>query len=216
MKKLFTIAFAVILMIAFAVTVSANPDNQIFTGTPVEVVAPDEAVILGEEATITITVENPSDLFRRGIPQVEILVNGVPVAFVTELARGAFLEYVIEVDTTEVGVQEFTVEVWTRRGNKNWEEQLWNEKYTVEVIDPSTTLAEDLNEFIGNGRTNLVGYLSRVNGEVLLTFGDTVISLGNWNNLNIRGSVVLPDGSGTLHFDIRGNGSNVVLFEVRK
>jgi hypothetical protein len=215
MKKLFTLAFAAILMVAFAVTVAANPNNQDFTGTPVTVVAPDEPVVVGDETTITITVANPADLFDRGIPQMGIWVNGERVQYVSELGKNATMEYIIEVDTTEEGVQEFVVAVWTRHGHPNFAQEVFSKTITVEVVDPTITLAEELEEFIGEGVTNLVNYLSRVNGEILLTIGETVISLGNHNNFNIRWSIALADGSGTLHYDIRGNGQNVVLFEIR-
>jgi len=34
------------------------------------------------------------------------------------------------------------------------------------------------------------------------------------NNRNVSGSVELPDGSGTLVFDIKGNGSNIKVWYV--
>ena len=52
---------------------------------------------------------------------------------------------------------------------------------------------------------------------VLLLPGiDPIILSTNANNRNIGGVVELPDGSGTLIFDIKGNGSNIKVFKIIK
>ena len=55
-------------------------------------------------------------------------------------------------------------------------------------------------------------------GDLILVLGNPfymeVVLATNVNNRNVSGSVALPDSSGTLVFDIRGNGSNVRVFDI--
>jgi len=77
------------------------------------------------------------------------------------------------------------------------------------------TDAEFLANFIEDGFDGLRDYLSLENGVVTLTIGERSFVLSEKaNNVNISGSLELTDGSGTLVFDIRGNGGNVRVFEI--
>jgi len=48
----------------------------------------------------------------------------------------------------------------------------------------------------------------------LVIEGREFILATNVNNRNVSGRIVLPDGSGTLIFDIKGNGSNIKEFRI--
>ena len=69
---------------------------------------------------------------------------------------------------------------------------------------------------LSNGFTEFQLILS-ANNRATLTLvldGRSIVLATNVNNLNQSGRVELPDGSGTLVFDIRGNGSNVREFRL--
>jgi len=72
-------------------------------------------------------------------------------------------------------------------------------------------------EILKNGLADAQLVLSgNKNATLTLVVGDREFVLAsNVNNLNVSGEIELPDGSGILVFDIRGNGSNVKLFEIR-
>jgi len=69
-----------------------------------------------------------------------------------------------------------------------------------------------------NGLTNAQLHLS-ANNKATLTLiidGRKIVLATNVNNRNVSGQIELPDGSGTLRFDIKGNGSNIKAFVVTK
>jgi len=48
----------------------------------------------------------------------------------------------------------------------------------------------------------------------LVVEGREFILATNVNNRNVEGQIILPDGSGTLIFDIKGNGSNIKVWTI--
>jgi hypothetical protein len=116
---------------AIATPLKYNP-NQDFTDTEVTVDAP-ESVFVGDEAQITITVENTAD---RGLPQISIWVDGTRVVFYSEIAKGASVSYSFDLDTSEAGEQSFDIEVWTRKNNVNYADLLNSGTVTIEVVEP--------------------------------------------------------------------------------
>ena len=73
----------------------------------------------------------------------------------SEIAKGKTVEYTIGVDTTVAGTQTFDIVVWTRLGNKNFQDQLYVGTTTINVVAPepeSKTVAQwlaDLNSALG-------------------------------------------------------------------
>jgi hypothetical protein len=109
--------------------------NQNFEGTPVDIYAvASETVFVNDEAQIVITIEN--NVLDRGLPQVSIWVNGERVAFYSDIAKGATVEYVVEVDTAVAGEQTFDIEVWTRKNNVNYADLLGEGTITIDVVQP--------------------------------------------------------------------------------
>jgi len=121
-KKTWMIALALAFSIpALASTAKDNP-NQDFTGTPVTVETTDSEV--------KITIQNVAD---RGLPDVSIWSNGVRVASYAEIGKGKTVTHVINVNTNLVGIQTFDIVVWTRLGNKNFQDILFADTAVVEV-----------------------------------------------------------------------------------
>jgi len=88
------------------------------------------------------------------------------------------------------------------------------------VEKPIPTDAEFLQERAAAIRKNGLSEAQLVlsaNNKATLTLridGKEFVLATNVNNRNVSGRVVLPDGSGVLVFDIKGNGSNIKTFEV--
>ena len=77
-------------------------------------------------------------------------------------------------------------------------------------------LQERMASILKSGFTTAQLTLS-ANNKATLTLvldGREIVLATNVNNRNVSGRVVLPDGSGTLVFDIAGNGSNVKTFRI--
>ena len=211
MKKFLVILLALTLVFALSAAAMANAeDNQDFTGTLVTVAAP-ESVLVAEEATITITVENVAD---RGLPQVSVWVNGEQVEFYNEIGKGKSVEYTVPVDTSEAGLQAFEVVVWTRLGNQNWAQELYKGTKIVEVQQPKSE-GEIAAELLGGlSDAEITAGLSLVDGVMKLTVGDNMfVLMADAKNLNQTGELDLGDGY-WLVFDIAGNGSNIKSFSV--
>jgi len=71
-------------------------------------------------------------------------------------------------------------------------------------------------DILKNGLTEAQLVLS-ANNKATLTLvigGKEFVLAANVNNRNVSGQIELPDGSGILVFDIKGNGSNVKVFEI--
>ncbi|MCL2157983.1 MAG: InlB B-repeat-containing protein, partial [Oscillospiraceae bacterium] len=88
--------------------------------------------------------------------------------------------------------------------------------YAKWKISDAGFLEERAAEILKNGLTKEQLILSANNNATLtlvINGREFIIALGV-NNRNVSGSVELADGSGTLVFDIRGNGSNVVIFKI--
>ena len=77
-------------------------------------------------------------------------------------------------------------------------------------------LQERAADILRNGLTEDQLRLSANNRATLILVldGREFVLATNVNNRNVSGTVELPDGSGTLIFDIRGNGSNVREFRI--
>ena len=176
--------------IAPAVNAAPAKDNknQDFTGTPVDVVvSTDETIFVGDEVTITITVENIAD---RGLPQLSIWVNGEQVAFWNEVGKGKTAGYEIDVDTSKTGEQSFDIVVWTRLGNKNFQDILYSGTTEITVVaPPETPLVDKLNDAIKNGDFIATGPIVLIVDEVPYTFTS---KSGNYN------------GNGTLFCTVDG------------
>jgi 2',3'-cyclic-nucleotide 2'-phosphodiesterase (5'-nucleotidase family) len=77
-------------------------------------------------------------------------------------------------------------------------------------------LRERAASILRNGLTQAQLTLS-ANNRATLTLvidGREFVLAANVNNRNVSGQITLPDGSGTLIFDIKGNGSNIKLFRI--
>jgi len=96
----------------------------------------------------------------------------------------------------------------------------------VAVVDPDPPAALSDAEFLQglaasilkNGLKESQLLLSANNKATLILVidGRSFVLATNVNNRNVSGSIVLPDGSGTLVFDIKGNGSNIKVFQIIK
>ena len=84
------------------------------------------------------------------------------------------------------------------------------------VLSDAEFLQSLAADILANGLTAEQLILSGNNNATLTLFldGREFILAENVNNRNVSGKFELPDGSGTLVFDIRGNGSNIRVFEV--
>ena len=225
MKKFLVVLLTLTMVFAFTLTAMAAPfkdnPNQNFDGfVEIDVIAPGDAVVAGDEAQIAITIVNGEK--DRGLPQISLWVNGEQVAFYEEITKGGSVTYMIDVDTSAAGEQVFDIAVWTRIDNKNFADELYAETVTVTVVEPEKTAGEILLDFIvdnpkifANGGDGLAAYLSIVNGKITVTIGDLAIELTAGNNLNVAGSVDLGGGY-ILNFDIAGNGKTVKVFEIVK
>jgi len=121
-KKTLIIALALAVAVpALAAPAKHNP-NQDFTGTPVTVET--------TASEVKITITNIAD---RGLPDVTIWSNGVRVASYSEIGKGKTVTHTIGVNTNLVGIQTFDIVVWTRKGNKNFEDILLEETAVVNV-----------------------------------------------------------------------------------
>lgn len=93
--------------------------------------------------------------------------------------------------------------------------------YTITyTFDATGTYAEFLAGkaagILANGFTADQLILSANNNATLTLVldGIEIVLATGVNNKNVSGTAVLPDGSGTLKFDIKGNGGNVKTFQV--
>jgi len=86
----------------------------------------------------------------------------------------------------------------------------------AKVLNDAEFLQLRAAAILKNGLTASQLLLSSNNNATLTLVidGRTFILATNVNNRNVEGSIMLPDGSGTLVFDIKGNGSNVKTFRI--
>jgi len=181
MRTILTVAF----VMAFAVSAFAAPAkdnaNQDFTGTPVTVTAP-ESVLVGDAASVTISIQNVAD---RGLPQVAFFVNGVQVAYFDEIAKGTSKSFTFDVNTAAAGAQSFEIVVWTRKGNKNFEDILYSETTTITVVAPvaEKPMEEKFNDAIKNGEVSGTGPI------VITVDGVAHEFVSNSGNYNGNGSL---------------------------
>ena len=175
MKKLLSFMLVLTMLFALAIPAMAAPAkdnaNQDFTGTPVTVNAPDE-VLVNEDAQVIVTVTNVAD---RGLPDVTIWVNSVCVKSYSEIGKGKSVEIVIDVDTAEAGVQAFDVVVWTRLGNKNFQDKLYEGTTTIAVVEPvpeEKTVEqwlEDLNDALNKAISDGTFEIVNTNNKTYVT-----------------------------------------------
>ena len=214
MKKLFVICFVTALaaslsITAFAAPVCENPNwtacqNNDFSDTLVEVTAPVE-IFVGDDAGINVDVTNLAD---RGLPQVTIFVNGDVAAYYSQIGKGATQQYVIEVDTTEAGEQTFEIEVWTRLGNKNYEDLLYADTVTVDVqsvdVDWFAAFTDALADAIADGSFAVLSCGNNNTCVSLFVDGVEYVFVGG-NGYNSSKSLVAEDGV-RYAINITGNG----------
>ena len=185
MKRNLWTLVAVTLVVAVAFPSFAAPAkdnaNQDFTGTPVDVAAP-ASVMVGDAASVTISIKNVAD---RGLPQVTIFVNGVQKASFDEIAKGATKSFTFNVDTAAAGAQSFEIVVWTRKGNKNFEDILYSETTTITVVAPvaEKPMEEKFNDAIKNGEVSGTGPI------VITVDGVAHEFVSNSGNYNGNGSL---------------------------
>ena len=130
---------AVLLITAFvcAMTVFAfaapakDTSNQDFAGTLVDVSVSDD-VYVDDYAQIAISIENVAD---RGLPDVTIWINGNCERVYSEIGKGKTVEFIFDNICTDVaGDQFFDIVVWTRMGNKNFQDILYSGTATLNVM----------------------------------------------------------------------------------
>ena len=190
MKRLLSVILVCTMAFALAVPAFADPVNQDFTDTPVDISAPG-AIFVGDAAAITVTVENLVK-FNRGLPQLSIWIDGECVQSYDEIGKGKTAEYVFDVDTSEAGEQTFYVEVWTRIDNKNFK-QLLSEATIVIDVQTKEKMPEEwkaditnaINEAIGTGNiTALVEKYGNNGSCIRVTIGgvEYIFTGGNGTN----------------------------------
>ncbi|MCL2486167.1 MAG: hypothetical protein FWE86_01025 [Oscillospiraceae bacterium] len=204
MKKVISLAIVLTLVFVMAVPAFAAPakdnKNQDFTGTPVDVVVDaSDPIYVDDAVQIVITVHNIAD---RGLPQLGIWVNGVRVAFFDEVGKGKCVSHVIDVDTSEAGPRSFDVVVWTRLGNKNFEDILYAGTTVVDVLEPEpeeeVPLEDKFNDAIANG--DFSG-----SGPIILTVdGVDYAFTSNSGNYNGNGTLFC-EVDGVVYMLIRNN-----------
>jgi len=86
----------------------------------------------------------------------------------------------------------------------------------AQVITDAEFLQTRAADILRNGLTQAQLELSANNRATLTLIldGREFVLATNVNNRNVSGRIMLPDGSGELVFDIRGNGSNVAVFNI--
>jgi hypothetical protein len=170
MKKIFTLLFAVMFIFSFSsqsfATIEKDNENQDFQDTSVSVNAP-LSVLVGNDAKIIITVDN--DKRDRGLPQLSILVNDTRVAYYEEIAKGSSVEYVLIIDTSIPGKLEYNVEIWTRLGNKNYEDLLFSDTIEIEII-PKAGKTPD--EWLSAFRDALIDAVTAKGDDVVFSYGN--------------------------------------------
>jgi len=193
--------FAVMPLTSNAAPAKDNK-NQDFTGTPVDVVAPEE-VLVGEEAKITIAVEN---IANRGMPQVGIWVNGVRVAYTDEIGKGKSFDYTIDVDTSTDGEQSFAIVVWTRLGNPNFQDILFDKTVVVTVIAPEPEpLVNQLNDALAAGEYTYIFGSSPPTLTIVID-GVSYVFTAN-GNFNGNNKLECCDDAGVVLFTLLNRGS---------
>jgi|GEM_PF-2657779 len=121
-KTTFIVALALAVALPALAAPARNNPNQNFSGTPVTIET------LGSEVKLSIT-----NVANRGLPDVTVWTNDVLVASYSEIAKGQTVTHVIDVNTNLVGTQSFDIVVWTRLGNKNFQDILFADTAVVDV-----------------------------------------------------------------------------------
>ena len=175
MKKILSSILLAAMLVTVTMPAFADTEidgNQDFTGTPVEatLIAPD-VVYVDTEVSIAIDITN---IFDRGMPDVTIWVNGELVWY-QDIEKAVTANYTFAVDTSTAGEQVFDIEVWTRLGNKNFEQLLFADAITVTVVeqevDMLTFLNDELDKLLADGDLDwsgdivIAGYVFHGNGN---------------------------------------------------
>ena len=193
--------FAIMPLTSTAAPAKDNP-NQDFTGTPVTVEASAETVFVGESAFITITIDrtNPKAdgvTGKGALPEVTIWVNGERVGKLGDIKEGVSVTFLYEVDTQIPGEKTFEIEVWTRIGNKNFQDDLYDgEAIVMDVIEKTKTPAEWIADITG-----------AINDAIADTNGGNIVSLVRWVEGANKSYIQLVIDGVTYVF-IGGNGAN--------
>ena len=239
MKKLFSFALVILMIFALAVPAMAVSvkynENQDFT-EPVTVTTydlpwafiyaenpftpegiPIFAVPVGQDIKIPISFTNNAD---RACPQLSIWVNFEQSAYWGSVGKGETVEYILDIDTSEVGTYSYYVEIWTRMGNPNYEDLGVGAAIFI-VYDSGSgdeksdgEIAADLLKSLS--AKDIANNLALKNGSLILTAGGKDFVLAeNAKNFNQKGESALGDGY-YLIFDIAGNGTNIKQFDIIK
>jgi hypothetical protein len=162
-------------------TAAPGNGNQDFTGTPVSVAVTTSYALIDEEAQIVITVENMAE---RGLPDVSIWINNARVKLYSDIGKGKSIEFVFDVDTSKAGEFDFDIEVWTRKGNKNFEailgEPVTKTMTVVPSVEDEKTLLDALNDA-------LEGITNSGDGPITVTV-DGIDYVFETNNQNYNGN----------------------------
>ncbi|MDR0492849.1 MAG: hypothetical protein LBH74_04325 [Nitrososphaerota archaeon] len=199
---------------AIATPLKYNP-NQDFTDTEVTVDAP-ESVFVGDDAQITITVENTAD---RGLPQVSIWVDGTRVAFYSEIAKGASVSYSFALNTAEAGEQNFDIEVWTRKSNVNYADLLNEGTVTIEVVkkEKSTEqwkadITDAITQAIADANVaNIAGLVTVVNNKSYITLTIDGVERAFEGGAGLNSDKLLTIDGVTYTIVIQANGARFIV-----
>ena len=233
MKKVFALVLTAVMAFALAVPVMAAPEksnpNQDFTGlTETAYDLPEECVVdvteegvpiltvpVGYDLKIPITFTNNAD---RGLPQLSIWVNGEQAAYWGAVSKGESVTYVIDVDTSAEGTYLYFVEIWTRRGNPNYEDVGVGAAIIIVEGEPESDGGEKSDAALLMDLTSdeiTKGLKLNEKGMVLAAGGREFVLCAGAKSLNQKGTVDLGDGY-FLIFDIAGNGKHIKQFDITK
>ena len=163
-----------------------------------------EKVLVGQEGVcIDVYVRNDNG---RAIPDVTAWVDGMAwilgydakgKAIMSESIskKGDVFSICVPVDTSNAGELEFNIEIWTRLGNKNWQELIFGgpgNTIKIEVVEPEPeipTFPDGIElDKDGNLVITLVAVLPQSNGQ-------------NWIDIWVDGRLLRAGGQGGAEFN---------------
>ena len=159
----------------------------------VKVTTPRTLFVGMTDCWIEVTLHNISG---RAIPDVTVWSNEVPVELGRDSLGKPFYSYSlsddetktfrIAVDTSEAGTIEYAIDVWTRLGNKNWQDLFYgaeagNGPIKIEIIEQSPEYPDGIgtddegNLIVDVALLGIVMPQSNGQGWIEITVGDAVL-----------------------------------------